>query len=475
MRIKALIGVCLWMSFALILRAQHQELDEQPASWKAKSGQPVDSTCIRDAFRHGVAQGHFRYYFMGTDNAPGLKDYFANAAGGGLRFESAPFYGFQFAISGFYIFNLASSDLGAVDSTTGQKNRYEIGLFDLEDPYNHKDLDRLEELYLKYQYKGASVKLGRQLLNTPFVNLQDGRMRPTGAEGVYATVDASKKLKFEGGWLYAMSPRSTVRWYDVDESIGLYPMGTQPTGLPSQYKDNLQSKGIFMLSSTVKPAKGVKVQVADLFTENMFNAAFAQVDIAVPLKGETKLIGAAQGIRQDAVADGGNADPALTYIPRGSKAMTFGAKIGLKQPKWELSLNYNRITQHGRYLMPREWGRDPFFTFMPRERNEGLGDVHAVMAKFDRNFPKIRSKVGLSMGYYHLPAPNDFPMNKYGMPTYAQLNLDLRHTFHKMLQGLEAQVLIYGKYSDHDLLSNRRFEFNKVNMLGYNLILNYHF
>ena len=29
------------------------------------------------------------------------------------------------------------------------------------------------------------------------------------------------------------------------------------------------------------------------------------------------------------------------------------------------------------FLMPREWGREPFYTFLPRERNEGLGGVNA--------------------------------------------------------------------------------------------------
>jgi hypothetical protein len=64
---------------------------------------------------------------MATDNESGLTDYFANAGGGGIRFETARFKGFQFGVSGFYIFNLGSSDLTKKDSASNQLNRYELG------------------------------------------------------------------------------------------------------------------------------------------------------------------------------------------------------------------------------------------------------------------------------------------------------------------------------------------------------------
>ena len=107
-----------------------------------------------------------------------------------------------------------------------------------------------------------------------------------------------------------------------------------------------------------------------------------QADYEYPLADKSKLIASFQVVRQDAVSDGGNKDAAKSYFKKGSKSMSFGGKLGWKNNRWETSLNYNRITAHGRYLMPREWGRDPFFTFLPRERNEGLGDVHAIMGNY---------------------------------------------------------------------------------------------
>lgn len=138
-----------------------------------------DSKSLLQAFRHGKVSGHFRYFFMSTQNDRNLTNYYANAVGGGLKYESAPFHKFKIGIGGFYIFNIGSSDLGHPDPQTGQMNRYEIGLFDLEDPYNKKDIDRLEELYVKYRTGNTKVNFGKQLINTPFINPPDSRMRPT--------------------------------------------------------------------------------------------------------------------------------------------------------------------------------------------------------------------------------------------------------------------------------------------------------
>lgn len=203
--------------------AQHQEIGDKAEMYKGKTVITEDSTSLLSAFKKGHFNGHFRYFFMSTQNKQLLTDYYAHAAGGGLRYETAKFHGFQFAVSGFYTYNIGSSDLGKTDSSTGQSNRYEIALFDVEDPYNKDDNDRLEELYLKYNYKTSSITFGKQLLNTPFINLQDGRMRPTGVEGIWLELNEIKKMKIEGGWLYAMSPRATTKFYGVGKSIGLYP------------------------------------------------------------------------------------------------------------------------------------------------------------------------------------------------------------------------------------------------------------
>ncbi len=455
--------------------AQHQELFEKPAMYKGAQLMPIDTSSVLSAFKRGHFNGHFRYFFMTTQNAYALTDYYAHAAGGGLRYETAKFHHFQFAVSGFYTFNIGSSDLGKADATTGQVNRYEIALFDVENPYNKKDNDRLEELYLKYNFKKSHIIFGKQLINTPFINLQDGRMRPTGVEGIWLELNEIKHTKIEGGWLYALSPRATTKWFDIGESIGVYPVGVDAAGVKSQYATNLESKGVFLLGTHIELGKKIRLHGWDIFTENIFNTAMLEADFSFPQKNGQSLFAAAQLIRQDAVNNGGNEDAAKAYFAKGGKAMTLGAKLGWKNKRWEASINYNRITAHGRYLMPREWGREPFFTFLPRERNEGFGDLHAVMAKVHYNIPQARVKTSLAAGYYRLPDVKNYRLNKYGVPSYIQMNADFRYAFDKMFKGLEAQLLIVGKLNKAEIYGNKKYEFNKVNMANINFVLNYHF
>jgi hypothetical protein len=472
---KKILAASLLLLAGNFVSAQHQEVFEKPLMYKGKQVETVDTSSILSAFKRGHFNGHFRYFLMATDNKTGLTDYYANAAGGGIRYETALFHGFQFAVSGFYTFNIGSSDLSKKDSASGQFNRYEIALFDVNDANNKKDIDRLEEFYLKYQYKNASITAGRQLLNTPFINLQDGRMRPTGVEGIWMKLNEAKKIDIKGGLLYAVSPRGTTKWYTIGESMGIYPTGVNIDGTKSLYSKNINSKVLALIGIHIKAGKNLMLQAWDVYTKNVFNTAMLQADFNFKQKNNRVVFGAAQIIKQHALNNGGNIDPAKTYFKKGGRSLSFGAKAGWKNNKLETSINYNRITGEGRYLMPREWGREPFFTFLPRERNEGLGDVHALMVKVNYNIPKAKIKTSLAAGYYDLPNVKNFRLNKYGLPSFTQLNGDIRYSFTGMLNGLEAQLLVAGKINNGETYHNNKFVFNKVNMMLYNLVLNYHF
>ena len=317
--------------------------------------------------------------------------------------------------------------------------------------------------------------LGRQLLNTPFINLQDGRMRPTGVEGLWTEVNEIKGIKIEAGWLNNISPRSTFKWYSVGESIGIYSAGMNPNGTPSLYSGQIHSKGVALLGLTSIISKRIKLLGWNMFTENVFNTAMLQTDLSFPIKDNSSLVASAQLIKQDAINDGGNSNQSETYFTKGANSLSLGARLAWKNQSWESSLNYNRITAQGRYLVPREWGRDPFFTFLPRERNEGLGDVDAIMAKVNYSFPKSGIKTSVAAGYYHLPDTKNFALNKYGMPSYTQINTDIRYTFTNTLNGLEAQLLLVAKLNNGETYGNSKHIINKVNMVQSNFVLNFHF
>lgn len=309
----------------------------------------TDTTGLIHAFRKGSIHGHFRQFFMATDNRHGLSDYHANAIGGGIKYETASFKGFKLGISGFFIYNIFSSDLGKADPATNAHNRYEIGLFDMEDPYNKKNIDRLEELYLAYQFKKNTITFGKQIINTPFINPQDSRMRPTEVEGLFAQLHPASSIKIESGLLYNISPRGTTEWHPASHSIGIYPQGINRNGTPGNYKNKLHSKGVFLAGLHFQPDTETHVQAWEYVAENIFHTALLQAEKKFPLpKG--RWLAAVQYIRQDALHDGGNPNPELTYFDPLNKVNVFGARTGWEQEHMQVTLNYTRIAGSGRFI-----------------------------------------------------------------------------------------------------------------------------
>lgn len=438
------------------------------------TSQQEQVTTLLQAFKKGRTNGHFRYFFMGTENKGKLTDYYANAIGGGLKYETAPLHNFQVGISGFYIFNIGSSDLSKADPLTNQYNRYELSLFDLEDPHNKGDIDRLEELYIKYHTDKATLTFGKQLIQTPFVNPQDSRMRPTEVEGIFGTVQLNHQWEAEGGWIYRISPRSTVKWYSIPESMGVSSMGVNMDGSPGNYAEHIESKGIGLFGMKYKYSDQLTVRLNNQFAENMFNTAMVQADMTKSVDNLT-LKASVQYIRQDVINQGGHVDPSLTYFDKNNKVNILGARLGMNLNGFNTSLNYTRIFKGGRFTMPREWGTEPLFTYLPRERNEGLGNVHAIMARVDKRFLKDRLLLEGGYGRYYLPPITDAAHNKYGMPSYQHLMVKGNYSFSGFLEGFDMAVLLVYKNRMGTAIPDPKYVFNKVDMFSYNLITNYHF
>ena len=434
-----------------------------------------DTTSILYAFSKGKIEGHFRFIYMSTNNYEPLTDYYAFAFGGGLKYQTGSFKGFQLGIGGSYVWNLSSSDLTQPDPTTRIMNRYEIGLFDQANPSNKKDLQRLEDFYVKYNFRKSFIKYGKQNIKTPFINPQDGRMSPTVEQGAWLEINELNKTKIEIGWLSSISPRSTVKWYSSASSIGIYPSGATINGIKSDYKDHLDSKGIAIAGITYSLNEQIKLRMWDHWVENIFNTAFLQAEGEFSIERNRKIIAGVQYIHQQAVDEGGNADPAKTYFDPSQKVNIYGVKAGVEFKKTTIRFNYTRITNDGRFLFPREWGREPLFTFLPRERNEGLGDVNAISVNLFKSYFRQKLNAEISAGYYDLPDVKNTRLNKYGFPSYYQFNLDLKYSFSGLLGGLNAELLYLYKMRTGDIYEDLRYVIHKTDMQQINLIINYNF
>lgn len=434
---------------------------------------PKDTLVFKEIFTKAKWSLSSRTFLMSTLNEGNLKDDYALASGAGIGMLTKSFFGFQFGFSGYFIYNIKSSNIALPDSLTLSPNRYEVGLFDVENPTNKNNLYRLEELYVKYTLSKSSITVGKLNLTTPFFNPQDGRMRPTIEEGVWLSINKSKKFGVNGGWIWAVSPRSTLKWYSLQNSMGINPMGVNTDGTKSTYFNNILSSGMAIANIYFQPNDKLKINLWDGMLDNVMNTAMIEINTTQSLNEKSKLYQGVIYLHQDAINNGGNSDPKKTYVNKEFQSNVITAQLGFKNKRMNTSLNYTHITGDGRYMMPREWGKDPFYTFLSRERNEGFGDVHAYVIKTSLNAFHEKFKTGLGYGYYQLPDVKNYRLNKYGMPSYHQINVDAAYVFGNFLKGFELKALLVYKINAGETYNNLKYVYNKVNMFNLNLILDF--
>jgi hypothetical protein len=413
---------------------------------------------------NGKVNGKSRLYFMATDNAASLSDYHGLGFGAGIGYKTPTYKGFSAGMSGFFILNAYSSDFTIPDSITQNPNRYELGLFDVTDPENKSNLYRLEDLWVKYKKDHLNLRYGQFVPNYLFINPQDGRMSPTmtrGFEGNWKNEKSNLMLAY----IHGFSPRSTVKWYNVSETFGIYPSGRATDGSPSDYKGNIHSKGVLLVELNQKIQGQSSIKLGSMTVLDVFQTWYTNVGFA---KNGWKAI--AMGIYQHAF----NSENKQSYFGSDEQSLIFSGQLVKKINKWQANINYTRIADKGRFLMPREWGREPLYTFLPRERNEGLADTHAATIQVTNSVSNELS-INVGLGKYWLPDVSDASKNKYAMPSYNQINLEANYIFKGWLEGASVKALFVRKEGTDNNYENPKVIFNKVDLNTVNIIFNYTF
>jgi hypothetical protein len=421
----------------------------------------------------GSFEFHLRSYFMATVNQGELTDYSTWGTGAGIGYFSPRWKGLGVGFSGFFVFRHYENNITEKDPTTGLGNRYEITLYDVHHPENHKDMDRLEEFFISYQNVEWSVWAGRHKFESPFLNESDNRMRPNLFSGLSADYSPGN-WKFTGAWFTHLISRGSLEWLPVEESVGFYSTGRNPLGSEEDYHHYIDSKGIGVIGAEYEE-EDWKVSSWNYLGEGMFGLAFLEATGKTDLNGSADFLTGFQGFYQGAVGDGGNPDPEKAYILPGEKTYGVGLRTGINWGHSTITLNYLGISDKGRFLFPREWGREKFFVSQQRERFEGMGGVNAITLKFDQTFIHDQLLVSLAAGHVQTPDLNNLKLNKYGLPNYLHFTGLVDYRLHGFFKGLDLQFLVAIKKEDRKEHLPQEYIINRVNMSNFNLILDYRF
>lgn len=456
---------------------------------------PIASHCYEENF--GKVHGQIRAFMMTEDNQEPLHDYEATAIGGKLLYTTPQWNDWQANI-GAYTTHFITDNISShnIEPLASNKNsRYVVGLVD-STHYDRSHLTNIGEAYLKYHLNQKSVTIGRMKLDTPFVNPQDGRMIPTFVQGIWNTVALDDTWSLQAGYINAFWNRNTPKWKSVEDSLGYgYEMGNsaiEGATVAGNYYGNTHTDGLYIANIRYQSNNKLRLDFWDYYLENIFNLGYAEVLYSHPL-GEVEVSYGLQYIHQRQSGDGGNSEDniasptnalkAKSYMQEGERSKTYGVKTSLKYQKSKFTLAYNKTSDEGRFLFPREWGKEPLYTFQKRERSDGSGNCHAWLATIEHDFAQQGlNGLNIQAGYgeYVKNDPKTWIYNKYGHPSYAQWDIDIFYQFSGVLKGLRAEYLMARKVARGETYqipgpTEYNFIFRKNGLTQQNFILNYDF
>lgn len=460
----ALLFLLLVMAESVYSQHSYEEveMEEEP-----------DKKLFGKLLKTGSFEFHLRSYMMGTVNQGALTNYSTWGTGAGVGYFSPRWKGLGVGFSGFFVFRHFENHITELDPLTGMPNRYELPLYDVHHPENHKDMDRLEEFYISYESPSISAWFGRHHFESPLLNASDNRMRPNLFSGL--SLDWNKNdFTVQGAWFTHVISRGSLEWLPVDESFGFYPTGRNPTGEEETYQHHIHTKGIGVLGLGWDNEQ-VTANSWSYLSEGVFATNLSQIEGRKPMVKGPDLIWGVQTMFQAAIGDGGNPDPAKAYILPGEKSSAFGMRAGLSWSHSKWTLNYLGFSDQGRFLFPREWGREQFFASLPRERFEGLGATHAIMTQFEQQLADDRMKVVLGASHVKTPDIHHVELNKYGIPSYLHFSGLADYRFKGFFHGLDLQLLVVAKKELFEREIPLEYVINRVEMMNFNLILDYRF
>lgn len=431
---------------------------------------------VKQAFEEGQFSGNWRTIYMNTNNESGRQDWNALATGVKLKFETAPVNGFKLGIAEYLTLDL-DSNWTVVEPVTNRGNRYEGAMFDLKNP-NDKTVALLGEFYLNWSDEKHQLDLGRMKLKTPLMNAFDGRMIPNLFEGGWYKNKAIKGWNLQMGAITGIAVRGTSEFEDLDQAVGILSQGKAPDGSNSNYKGNLETDYVLVTNASYAGFKDTKLHFWNYYWDNVMNSTY--LEATHKIKGEKISYSfGGQLINQRIVGDGGNVDQALSFVEDDFEANVFGLKMTVAGYGAQFTVAAVDISDDGRFTKPREWGKDPLYTFQRRELGDGYGDTSSWLVRLKYNFAKIGAK-GLVIVADHakhdrpqLIGAERFRFNKYAFPSFNQTNLNLIYRT-EQIKGLKVELLYVHKTDDDDT-GNAAFQQNKAQVDHLSFIANYQF
>ncbi|MDT0690939.1 hypothetical protein RM549_14170 [Salegentibacter sp. F188] len=423
---------------------------------------------VKDIFKDAYVHGHVRNFFLTTNNQGGLKDYYTNATGGAIGIITGNHKGFEIGVKNIFTYQTFGGNLKAKDVNTGYNAKWEYELYDVLNKGNYNNINRLDELFLRYRFKKSYLSLGRLKPEyTPLLNQSDGRMMPFSHRGFWGHFNFHPRHTFNVGWLDGVAPRATTEWFDLEEGIGLFNNGYQPNGEKADYYKFYPSKGIGIITYRYLH-KNFKIALYDFYIDKLNNTFLTEVGYNV-MDFNLGL----QVVYQTPLQFSEDLPYENRYVQPKEHGQVISSQLGWGNKIFKFAFAYTHAFDTGRFLFPKELGRDRLFTSISRSRLEGLGGVDVVTFKSEFRLLKPELHVSIDLQKLTGLEAGQTTLNKYKIYETFQANTRITYTLQGFLDGLTLDLLWVYRVNQNIKEAERIF--NKSDFNQFSFVTNFYF
>lgn len=223
------------------------------------------------------------------------------------------------------------------------------------------------------------------LVETPFVNPQDSRLKPSAFQGLWLDWNEGHRFELNAGVFNKVSPRSTTEWVYISESIGLYDhYQNEGTASPINRDINL-----WILGGHIKLNENTRFHNWQYYINQYSYVNFNQFEWC---KSAIKL-----GL-QYVFQNGLDEKQLFSEQDLKQESHIVSARMKWIKPRWQVSYNVTQGLSVGRFTFPKEWHAKPFYTFISRHRIEAFHEVNSHAVKLDAQ--PFRTWKQLNIGLY---------------------------------------------------------------------------
>lgn len=393
----------------------------------------------------GLWQGHARHYGMYTHNFEG-PSYYGSAISLNLSyFRKLKNWEFGLGVTSVSPFGPSNKDAAA--PMNGRKTKWENELF-----FQGNGSLRLRDAYLRKNLPFGFLSYGVQdFAKTPLLNESDGRSHGYRFKGLQSVWNTGSHTRLHLHWIDRVSLRGRADWMSIHQ---LFP------------STDRHSKGIGILGMETKTPR-FDVTFWNIHIDKTLNTSWFELHYQwkkiefgfiytyqIPMRAQTSL----PWINQYAHPD--------------ENGQVASFKLTWSEKNVELGAAYTRAMDTGRFLFPKELGRDQFFTSFARNRLEGLADVNIFAIKAKYRFNSDNFFIGVAAANLQGSSQEKLK-NKYQIDDYHQINTRVQYKLDELWEGVEIALLCIWKENRN----NRGLDsaFNQSNYSQINLITNIYF